>query len=57
MGGLHSLHGNGFIRIIYFLASFGNHGCQGGLMDYAFRYLETEKDETEKDYPYLAEVN
>ena len=26
-------------------------------MDYAFRYLETKKDETEKEYPYLAEVN
>ena len=51
------LHGNVFIRNIYFLASFGNHGCQGGLMDYAFRYLETKKDETEKEYPYLAEVN
>lgn len=33
----------------------GNHGCKGGLMDNAFRYLETHKDETEAEYPYRAE--
>ena len=39
-------------------ASFGNNGCKGGLMDNAFRYLETvDGDETEEEYPYLAEVN
>merc|ERR1711862_155667 len=30
----------------------GNHGCQGGLMDFAFKYAETNKMETEMDYPY-----
>ena len=48
-----------FIGIIYYNipASFGNNGCKGGLMDNAFRYLETvDGDETEEEYPYLAEV-
>jgi len=30
----------------------GNQGCQGGLMDLAFTYLETTKIESEADYPY-----
>merc|ERR1712226_467827 len=30
----------------------GNHGCQGGLMDYAFKYAEKSLMETEADYPY-----
>lgn len=38
------------------LGTYGNHGCKGGSMDAAFRYLETAKDETEQEYPYRAEV-
>ena len=37
--------------------SEGNHGCQGGLMDYAFNYLKSHLEEMEEDYPYTAKVS
>lgn len=33
---------------------FGNMGCNGGLMDYGFEYLEKFGWQTEADYPYKA---
>merc|ERR1719486_1013211 len=36
--------------------SFGNQGCNGGLMDNGFKYIESKGDALESQYPYTAKT-
>jgi len=39
-------------QIIDCSVSYGNNGCSGGLVEYAYHYLESHELETEAQYPY-----
>lgn len=44
-------------QIIDCSISYGNNGCSGGLVEYAYNYAKHHSVETEEEYPYKASNN
>lgn len=44
-------------QIIDCSVSYGNNGCSGGLVEYAYNYIKHNELETESQYPYKASNN
>jgi hypothetical protein len=41
-------------ELVQCATSTGNHGCQGGLMNWAFAWVEQHGITTEENYPYTS---
>lgn len=46
-----------FASVMFFIVPYGNHGCKGGNMYVAFKYIvANEGVDTESSYPFVGKV-